>query len=231
MGGRRGYGPTHSQTLEKHFLGTPGLWVLAPNAISDPGALLLHAIFDLDDPVLFIENKLLYSQELIDVETHKEFTFQEDHHLKKTEYKNRSFNGGALTLSLRDAPQSILTIVSYGYMSELACQAALRLAYEFEIFTELVIPTQLSPFVNNSIIDSIRRTGRLLVIEEGTRSLGWGAEIIAGVFESARSSLVSADRLAAPDLPIPASVTLETEVLPGVKHIIDAAQKIVKRGF
>jgi pyruvate dehydrogenase E1 component beta subunit len=116
-------------------------------------------------------------------------------------------------------------------MSELACQAALRLAYEFEIFTELVIPTQLSPFENNSIINSIRRTGRLLVIEEGTRSLGWGAEIIAGVFESARSSLVYADRLAAPDLPIPASVTLETEVLPGVKHIIDAAQKIVKRDF
>ena len=60
MGGRRGYGPTHSQTLEKHFLGTPGLRVLAPCAIDQPGELLREAILHDDDPVLFVENKLLY---------------------------------------------------------------------------------------------------------------------------------------------------------------------------
>ncbi len=60
MGGRRGYGPTHSQTLEKHFLGTPGLRVLAPCALGEPGKLLLQAILEDDDPVLFVENKLLY---------------------------------------------------------------------------------------------------------------------------------------------------------------------------
>ncbi len=60
MGGRRGYGPTHSQTMEKFFIGVPGLRVLAPNTFSDPGDLLSKAIFEDNDPVLFIENKLLY---------------------------------------------------------------------------------------------------------------------------------------------------------------------------
>ncbi|MFC2026122.1 alpha-ketoacid dehydrogenase subunit beta [Chloroflexota bacterium] len=222
MGGRRGYGPTHSQTLEKHFIGAPGLWVLAPNAISDPGKLLLHAIFDLDDPVLFIENKLLYSKEIGDVKRLKEFTIKEEN-------KHKSSIRSSLTLSLRESPPPKLTIVAYGYMSELARQATLRLAYESEIFTELVIPTQISPFEINSILDSVQSTGRMLVVEEGTRTLGWGAEIIARAFESAQSRLISADRLTAPDLPIPASVPLETKFLPGVEDIIDSAKLIVKR--
>ncbi len=59
MGGRRGYGPTHSQSLEKMFLGVPGLKVVAPNTLGDPAEMLAAAIAD-DDPVLFIEHKLLY---------------------------------------------------------------------------------------------------------------------------------------------------------------------------
>ena len=66
MGGRRGYGPTHSQTLEKLFLGVPGLRVLAPCALGNPGELLLKAILEDDDPVLFIENKLLYLMQIQD---------------------------------------------------------------------------------------------------------------------------------------------------------------------
>src|SRR5512137_1505090 len=60
MGGRRGYGPTHSQSLEKMFMGIPGLKVVAPNTLGDPGQLLETAISD-DDPVLFVEHKLLYT--------------------------------------------------------------------------------------------------------------------------------------------------------------------------
>src|SRR5512136_2691273 len=61
MGGRRGYGPTHSQSLEKMFMGVPGLKVVAPNTLGDPGQLLESAIAD-DDPVLFVEHKLLYTR-------------------------------------------------------------------------------------------------------------------------------------------------------------------------
>ncbi|TVR35630.1 MAG: pyruvate dehydrogenase, partial [Spirochaetaceae bacterium] len=62
MGGRRGYGPTHSQCLEKHFLGVPGLGVVALHSLGDPGALLRQAILSEEDPLLFIENKTLYSR-------------------------------------------------------------------------------------------------------------------------------------------------------------------------
>src|SRR5512136_1238212 len=78
MGGRRGYGPTHSQSLEKMFMGVPGLKVVAPNTLGDPGRLLESAIDD-DDPVLFVEHKLLYTRlqlvpgqgELIDFEVNE----------------------------------------------------------------------------------------------------------------------------------------------------------------
>ena len=131
------------------------------------------------------------------------------------------------TLRLRAAPPAQLTLVTYGYMVEQARQAALRLAYEHEIFTELVILTQLAPFEIAPVLDSVQRTGRLLAIEEGTLSLGWGAEILARALEESGSRLKGARRVAALDLPIPASGPLEAEVLPDVNRIVQTAQKMV----
>ena len=76
MGGRRGYGPTHSQTLEKLFLGVPGLRVVAPAAFGDPGELLRRIILESEDPLLFIENKLLYSLPLFDESDSEDLTIR-----------------------------------------------------------------------------------------------------------------------------------------------------------
>ncbi|MFC2053917.1 alpha-ketoacid dehydrogenase subunit beta [Chloroflexota bacterium] len=236
MGGRRGYGPTHSQTLEKFFIGVPGLRILAPNTFSDPGDLLLKAIFEDNDPVLFIENKLLYLNTIHDSHHLSEFEFSEQtlesisyHHSKHKGTISRLSNNYVSTcmLSLRGAPPPVLTIAAYGYMSEFAYQAALKLAYEYEVITELVYPTQLSPCDMGAILSSASHTGRLLVVEEGTHNLGWGAEVIALTAENLGSSLQSARRVAALNLPIPASGPLEEAVLPGIEHIIQAAQKMV----
>jgi pyruvate dehydrogenase E1 component beta subunit len=78
-----------------------------------------------------------------------------------------------------------------------------------------------------AILSSTKRTGRLLVVEEGTHNLGWGAEVIAQTAENLGSRLLSARRIAALNLPIPASGPLEEAVLPGIEHIIQAAQKMV----
>lgn len=236
MGGRRGYGPTHSQTMEKFFIGVPGLRVLAPNTFSDPGDLLSKAIFEDNDPVLFIENKLLYLNTIHDSNRLSEFEFFEQtpelnfyHHSKHNGIIAGLSNNYAPTcmLSLRDAPPPVLTIAAYGYISEFAYQAALNLAYEYEVFTELIYPTQLSPCDIGAILSSTRRTGRLLVVEEGTHNLGWGAEVIAQTAENLGSRLLGARRIAALNLPIPASGPLEEAVLPGIEHIIQAAQKMV----
>jgi len=217
MGGRRGYGATHSQTLEKHFLGAPGLRVLAPTALGDPGALLEYAILHDPDPVLFIENKLLYLAKLHTPETLQDFTLTSTPLPPSPTY----------TLTLRHAPAPALTLTAYGYMAELAREAMLKLAYDQEIFAELVIPTQLSPFEMQPILASVRRTHRLLAIEEGTFTLGWGAEIVARAAEALGPDLKTARRLAAQETPIPAARTLEDATLPGVDEIMEMAKKMV----
>lgn len=221
MGGRRGYGPTHSQTLEKIFLGIPGLRVLAPCTLMDPGKLLLSAILDDDDPVLFIENKILYSRLMLNHEELKDFEIITIESQFQGEY------APAFKLSIRDAPDPILTIATYGYMAGLCREAVIRLAYEDEIFIDLVVLTQLSPFKIEPITNSLRVTNQLLVVEEGTYTLGWGAEILARSIETLGKELQKAVRVATPDTPIPASGPLESAILPGVDDIIQAAKKMV----
>ena len=214
MGGGRGYGPTHSQALEKHFLGVPGLRVLAASSIDDPGRLLKSAILEDDDPILYIEHKLLYAKTIQHFNQTSEFNFRRSgerypvYHLK-----------------VAGSPPPTLTITAYGYMAELALQAAQRLAFEHEIFADLVVPTQLSPFNLNLLLESLTHTGRLLTIEEGSHTHGWGAEVVAHAVEAHGPGL-QAKRLAARDMPIPASGPLEKSVIPDVEDIIKAAKGI-----
>ncbi|MBW8009895.1 MAG: alpha-ketoacid dehydrogenase subunit beta [Chloroflexi bacterium] len=224
MGGRRGYGPTHSQTLEKLFLGVPGLRVLAPSALGNPGDLLERAILEDDGPVLFVENKLLYLQDIIDPSAEAEFVLISN---TTTETYAPTYS-----LTLRDSPPPILTLTAYGYMAELARAAVLKLAYEHEIFCEMIVLTQLSPFESKTLLPvplltSIQRTQRLLTIEEGGITMGWGAEVVARASEAVGDALQSATRVAARDIPIPASVSMEEMVLPSVDTIVQAAKKMV----
>jgi len=221
MGGRRGYGPTHSQTLEKLFLGIPGLQVLAPCAFSaagfDAGTLLRETILHSENPTIFIENKLLY---LLPVTSDSpDFEIK----LLTTPAQTPGYQ-----LNLRGAPAARLTMTAYGYMAELARQAALRLAYEYEIFCEIIIPTQIAPFEISNILSSVQKTGKLLCLEEGTLSLGWGAEITAQAAEKLGPQLKCARRIAALDLPVPASGPLETAVLPSVDQILTTVLEMEK---
>lgn len=229
MGGRRGYGPTHSQTLEKHYLGVPGLRVLAPSVYGDPGRLLKDAILLDDDPVLFVENKLLYTNPIHSNENQAELEII-------TKNPVPSSGGGSMLppgyspvhlIRVQDAPHADLTITTYGYMAEVAHRAALKLAYEHEIFIEIVVPTQLSPFDPTTVLESIIKTRALLVIEEGPLTSGWGAEVVARIIEETQPDQLKISRLAAYDLPVPASRPLEERVLPGEEMVIKKVQEMV----
>jgi 2-oxoisovalerate dehydrogenase E1 component len=225
MGGRRGYGPTHSQTLEKHFLGVPGLYVVAPSSLVDPGALLYETILTAEDPVLFIENKLLYLLPVHTSESLAEFD------ISPVMNSSRGMNPRTMvTLQLRGAPPPNLTLAAYGYMAELARQAMLRLAYEHEIFAELVVPTQLAPFALDPLLESADCTRRLVTVEEGGLSLGWGAEVLAQTAQALGGRLQAAHRLAALDLPVPSSGPLEAAVLPGVDEIVKTCLRFFPKG-
>jgi pyruvate/2-oxoglutarate/acetoin dehydrogenase E1 component len=220
MGGRRGYGPTHGQTLEKLYLGIPGLRTVAVNALADPGELLKAAILQDDGPVFFIENKVLYPRQVLTAEALSEF----DVRVSKNGYTPTH------TLKIKGAPAPAITLTAYGFMAELAREAMEKLAFEHEIFCELVVPTQLSPFaqggaLNAQLSASLAQSGRLLAIEEGTFTLGWGAEVLARA--TAHGGLKAARRVAAAETPIPASRPLEDAALPGVEHIVAAAREMV----
>ncbi len=228
MGGRRGYGPTHSQSLEKIYLGIPGLRVLALNAIGNPGKLLAHAIMNDDNPVVFIENKLLYSQSLHSTDLLNHFEISKISRQVSSEPGLQTADyAPTYIIKIAGAPPPIITIVTYGYMAELVLEASKHLAYESEIFPEIVIPTQLAPYNIESVFDSVRQTQRIIVVEEGTRTLGWGAEIIARISEKYGGYIISSNRLGAADLPIPASGQLEEQVLPNMEDIIIAARSSI----
>ncbi len=228
MGGRRGYGPTHSQSLEKMFMGIPNIRVLAPvhiangpeqainGALGGPGDLLAWAILSQEDPTLFIENKTQYLSPLIDWASPGEF-----------EIRSSGAYPPTYTFSIRSAPKSVVTLAAYGGMVDLAREAMLKLAYEDELFTELVVPTQLAPFYIEPVLESVQRTHRLVTIEEGTLTLGWGAEIVARASEALGRDLEVSCRLATPDQPVPASRSLEEAVLPGVSDMIQLVKSIV----
>ncbi len=205
MGGRRGYGPTHSQSIEKLFLGVPGLKMIAPSTLGDPAALLREAINDLE-PVLFVEHKLLYPKQVLTASDLPDWKI--------------SSGGGVyptFTLQVPNVKPKV-SIATYGYNFEIVRAAAQHLMYEHEIFCEIIVFSQLSPFELDPLIKSVGRTQRLITFEEGTYTLGWGAEIAALTAEKAGVSQIR--RVAAKNLPIGNSKTLEDAILPDESSLI-----------
>jgi acetoin:2,6-dichlorophenolindophenol oxidoreductase subunit beta len=218
MGGRRGYGPTHSQTLEKVLLGVPGIKVVAPSECHDIGSLLHAAIAD-DDPVFFIENKLMYgrpNRRPVDGRLG-------DLSCRETEgpYPALSFSGNGFA-------GGETAIVTYGGMLPIVLEAAVRLIIEDELFTEVVCLSRLLPLDLEPVLESVGRTGSLVTVEEGTLTGGVGAEIAARVQSEAWDDLRRpVERIAARDGIIPAAPTLEEAVLPGVDDVVSAVRALV----
>ncbi len=217
MGGGRGYGPTHSQSLEKLYLGVPGIHVVAVTHFGDPQDLLHQAIFRDGEPVLFIEHKSLYPLSIWD---------DQDRDLER-EVGWTALGYPTYALRLRASPPAHLTLIAYSYMAEVARQAMIQLAYQAEIFCELVVPTQLRPYDEVMLTESVQRTGRALVIEEGTLSFGWGAEILARIAEQSSVNPIRVGRIGAAEHPIPASPLLERATLPNVEDIFYMARSLL----
>jgi len=203
MGGYRGYGPTHSQCLEKHLLGVPGLQVLALNHRVDPYSFYQN-LARVDTPTLVIENKLLYGEFL----------------------GTRLPPGYCCTLAGQGAPtvvvspgshQPAITIVCYSAMLKMAESVLEELFHEHEILVELVGPTSLYPLDLGPIQDSVTRTQRLLILEEGLGFCAWGAEVAAQLWEQGVAP-VGFRRVHATDF-IPADRGQEETVLPSAARL------------
>ena len=213
MGGRRGYGPTHSQSLEKFLLGVPNITVVATSEVHDLEALLTEAIED-DEPVFFIENKVMYG---------RANRRPVDGRLEGLQVVEGAGPYPSLTFSGNDFEESEATIVAHGGMAPFALEAAVELIVEHEIFCEVVVPSRLLPLDIDPIVDSVSRSGTLVTAEEGSLTAGVGAEIAAQVQERACEVLRGpVRRVAAADGIIPSAPGLEAATWPGTAQVIDA---------
>jgi acetoin:2,6-dichlorophenolindophenol oxidoreductase subunit beta len=173
MGAGRAYGPTHSQSLEKFFCGIPGLTVAAASAVHAPKAIFDYLLAG-SAPVLFVENKRLYAEEMAAVASGRWGMF---------EVETVSTSGFLPTTYVRPVPRAECgaTVVAYGYSATIAVRVAEKLAVENEVFIEVVVPAQIAPMAWSPLLDSVAVTGRLIVCEEGTDGWTWGAQLSAHV--------------------------------------------------
>jgi pyruvate dehydrogenase E1 component beta subunit len=202
QGGGRGNGAQHSQSFESWLAQVPGLIVVAPSAPADAKGLLKSSI-RAGNPVIFVEHKLLYNT--------KGEVPEGDYILPigKAEVKR---------------PGRDITIVSYSRTLLFALEAAETLA-QGGIEAEVIDLRTVEPLDMQTILDSVRGTGRLLVVHESHANCGLGAEVIARLYEQAPDSLVTpARRLGAKHVPIPVAEPLENAVLPQPADIVRAVE-------
>jgi pyruvate/2-oxoglutarate/acetoin dehydrogenase E1 component len=202
-GGGFSGGPFHSQNPEAWFLQAPGLKVVAPATASDAKGLLASAIRD-PNPVCFMEHKGLYR--------HVKGEVPEGEH----------------TVPLGDARVARegdeLSVIAYGSSVPLALQAAEELDEDIEVLDL----RSLNPLDSDAILDSARKTGKVLVAHEATRSCAVGAEVASLISEHAFESLdAPVRRLTAPDVPIPFSPPLEQAVLPQLDDMKEACRELL----
>jgi len=209
-------GAQHAQSLESYFTHVPGLKVICPSTPYDAKGLMKQAIRD-DNPVLVFEHKLLYGskrKEKDAIDTMGEVP-EDDYTVE--------FGKAAIRREGTD-----VTIVANLLMNYKALEAAAVLEKE-GISCEVIDPRTLVPFDYDTVIKSLEKTGRLLIVHEDNYTCGWGAQVASYVAENAIYLLdAPIGRVAALDTPIPFSPPLENHVIPSTARIIDAVRKLMK---
>ena len=202
QGGGHQLGPTHSHSLEAWFLHVPGLLVAVPSTPADAKGLLKAAIRD-DNPVIFIEHEALYG--------------------KKGEVPE---NGEPLRFgeaAVRREGDDV-TIVGVSRMAATALQAAETLATEHEVEADVIDPRTLRPLDLDTILESVRKTNRAVIVEEGWPHGGVGANFAALIQEQAFDYLdAPVARVTGADIPMPYSKPLEQAAFPHEEHVVQAA--------
>ena len=204
-GGGSQNGPTHSQCLEAWFIQVPGLRVIVPSDPADAKGLMRSAIRD-DNPVLVVEHKMLYKMK---------GPVPEGDHLTP-------FGQAAVKREGSD-----ITLIGVGYQVHNCLAAADELAEE-GISAEVVDPRTLAPLDTATLAESVRKTNRCIIVEEGHLRSGVGSEISAAVQEEAFDYLdAPVARVAGAEVPMPYSFPLEMAAIPSADGVVAAARKLV----
>jgi len=212
--GATGRGSQHAQNMERFFTGVPGLKVVAPSNAYDAKGLLKAAVRD-DNPVMIFEHKLLYGSKGARAEpgaVDATSDIPEDDFIVPLDKAVVRREGGDVT------------IIAWLLMAHFSMQAAEKLAAD-GMSAEVIDARTLSPFDWPTLTASARKTGRVVIVEEGSKSGGVGAEIAAGLAE--RCPGVRIERVASPDIPVPFTPILENAYRPDAARIAEAARRLV----
>jgi pyruvate dehydrogenase E1 component beta subunit len=195
-------GPTHSHNFEALYLHVPGLLVAVPSTAEDAKGLLKAAIRD-DNPVIFIEHETLYGRRGEVPESGEPMRFGE--------------------AAIRREGDDV-TIIGISRMVETSLKAADTLASEHEIEAEVIDPRTLRPLDLDTILESVRKTNRAVIVEEGWPHGGVGANLAALIQEQAFDYLdAPIGRVTGADVPMPYSKPLEQAAFPHAEHVVRAA--------
>jgi len=198
-------GAQHSQCYASWYAHVPGLKVIAPWSAADAKGLLKAAIRD-PNPVVFLENEILYGQSF-EVPVDEEFVLP----IGKAKIEREG---------------SDVTIVAFSIMVGKALQAAEKLA-EVGISAEVINLRTIRPLDIDTIIDSVRKTNRLVTVEEGWAYSGIGSEIATQIMEKAFDYLdAPVERVAGVDVPMPYAANLEKLAIPQIENIIEAVKRV-----
>jgi 2-oxoisovalerate dehydrogenase E1 component len=212
-GGRRGYGPTHSQSIENLLTSVPGLTVVFPSNRHNPGELLHNAVRSWPYPTICLEHKLLYGC-AVDGSGYDELP------VDASDIGSRLFP----TLVNRGGAEPDLTIVCYGYSVGIAEEAAARLADE-EIVVEIIAPSLLAPLPAATLTRALKDRARVVTIEESPTEYGFAAELGTKLLESGFKGQFT--RIGPPAFPIPAARSLEAAILPGTDTAIERVTRFL----
>ncbi len=206
-GGTKG-GPFHSSSPEAWFFHTPGIKVVAPSTPYDAKGLLKAAIRD-NNPVLYLEHKLLYRLPEL-----REELPSEDYLVP-------------LGKAIVRREGEDMTMLTYGAMVHQCLRAAQRLEVEDDLEIEVLDLRSIAPLDSEAILESVKRTNKVLIVHEDTLTGGIGAELAAilaqDLFEYLDGPIT---RVAAPDAPFPYAPPLEAAYLPDAEKIVSAARKL-----
>lgn len=207
-GGGQQLSATHSQNLEVWFAHIPGLQVVAPSTPGDAKGLLRTAIRN-NNPVLFLEHLALYNNK---------------GNVPEGDY-TIPFGQAKVTKEGKD-----LTVISYSRKAAIAYDVASRLERENKLSVEVVDLRSLRPLDRETLVNSVKKTGRAIVFEEDWRSYGIGAEIAATLQEEAFDYLdAPIKRVASVEVPLPYSKPLELAALTGARELEDAINALAPR--
>jgi len=207
-GGHRGYGPTHSQSLEKHLLGIDNVLVLAITSLFDPDRQFCAAL-EFKVPTIAIENKIGYSRML----------FQNQNSL----IVEREENGLGIAVIRTSNSHPVVTVITYGELARDLADQLTSLEAELGLCIEVICLLQLHPIPMKSILE--RNLGKVIIVaEEGSKAFGLGAEIGALLLEKSASPKIFM-RVSAEPFPIASNRTLEEQLLANVSKIREAILK------